>query len=96
MLRKEFADYRWAITQLFTEVDPAGLISGGGPPVDEYEPEISALLKYRSSVVPDHIRQFPGRCSASRWVLYQPRTRRRLRRARGHQAQVRIRQSVSA
>ncbi len=54
MLRKDHADYREAMRQLFNKVDPMALIRGGAPP-DEYDPEITDLLKWRRPVTREHV-----------------------------------------
>lgn len=54
VLRKDYADYREALRRLFNQVDPMAL-SQGGAPHDEYDPEISDLLKWRKAVTPKHV-----------------------------------------
>ena len=50
VLRRDYADYRWAMTQLFAEVDPLGLIEHHSGFVDEYESQVSDLLRWRTRV----------------------------------------------
>ena len=50
-----YAEYRVALLELFASVDPVGLADLGGPR-DEYEPEIDDLVKWRTQVTADQVK----------------------------------------
>jgi hypothetical protein len=54
MLRKDYGEYRDAVRRMVNEVDPMALIAGGAPD-DEYDPEMSELLKWRRVVTPEQV-----------------------------------------
>lgn len=56
MQRRDYGDYREAMRRMVNEVDPMALIAGGSSH-DEYDPEISELLKWRRVVTPEQVHE---------------------------------------
>ncbi|GAA1475655.1 hypothetical protein GCM10009623_01010 [Nocardioides aestuarii] len=56
MLRRDYGEYRDAMRRMVNDVDPIALIKGGAP-ADEYDPEISELLKWRTVVTLERVHE---------------------------------------
>jgi hypothetical protein len=51
-----YIEYRTALVELFAVVDPVGLVESGAPS-DEYEREIDELVRWRTPVTADQVKE---------------------------------------
>jgi hypothetical protein len=62
MLRRDYGEYREAMRQMVNQIDPMALIADGAPD-DEYDLELSELLKWRTAVTVEQVHEVFQRAS---------------------------------